>query len=206
MYASVRSWVERVRLWVDNVILIDQWTSLEGTENSGTIYMGTAGGYYDVVMEYKQPNGTGGDQGVRLSWKQNSTSSVEVVGTEYLYGKSLFTSLSISASYNYWLGEGGMNSRCSGNSLSLLQAGSQISFSLFIRDHIDDVFSMPINVFMRARGPLLDKYEMEYGEVVSATFYSLPDTGFGLTSSVRLLPSLEFLLKDDTRQADSRGT
>eukprot|EP00960_Hanusia_phi_P056906 763397-Hanusia_phi.AAC.3 len=50
MYASVRSWVERVRLWVDNVILIDQWTSLEGTENSGTIYMGTAGGYYDVVM------------------------------------------------------------------------------------------------------------------------------------------------------------
>eukprot|EP00960_Hanusia_phi_P061656 764900-Hanusia_phi.AAC.1 len=66
MYASVRSWVERVRLWVDNVILIDQWTSLEGTENSGTIYMGTAGGYYDVVMEYKQPNGTGGDQGVVL--------------------------------------------------------------------------------------------------------------------------------------------
>eukprot|EP00960_Hanusia_phi_P060184 764428-Hanusia_phi.AAC.1 len=84
MYASVRSWVERVRLWVDNVILIDQWTSLEGTENSGTIYMGTAGGYYDVVMEYKQPNGTGGDQGAEFLW-QYYTGAKQVVSSEDVF-------------------------------------------------------------------------------------------------------------------------
>ena len=31
---------ERVRLWVDNSIIIDQWTSLNGTETSGTYRIG----------------------------------------------------------------------------------------------------------------------------------------------------------------------
>eukprot|EP00960_Hanusia_phi_P060185 764429-Hanusia_phi.AAC.1 len=94
MYASVRSWVERVRLWVDNVILIDQWTSLEGTENSGTIYMGTAGGYYDVVMEYKQPNGTGGDQGISLSWRYENLTK-EVMHSFYQFSEIDHSPLSL---------------------------------------------------------------------------------------------------------------
>jgi hypothetical protein len=57
-FAGVQTAVERMKLWVDNSLLVGQWTSISATENSGTLMIGTANGYYDVVMEYKQPSGT----------------------------------------------------------------------------------------------------------------------------------------------------
>ena len=43
---------ERVRLWVDNLLVIDQWTSLAATEASGTILFGLGNEFYDITLEY----------------------------------------------------------------------------------------------------------------------------------------------------------
>ena len=44
-YASVQTVGERVRLYVDNSLLVEQWTSLAATEASGTLSMLVANGY-----------------------------------------------------------------------------------------------------------------------------------------------------------------
>ena len=71
-FAAVQTNTERMKLWVDNSLLVDQWTDLGALEKSGTLMIGTANGYYDVVMEYKQVAGTGSVQGIKLSWHANS--------------------------------------------------------------------------------------------------------------------------------------
>ena len=43
-YAGVVSAEERVRLWVDNSLLVEQWTSLAGTEGSGVGAVGVLRG------------------------------------------------------------------------------------------------------------------------------------------------------------------
>ena len=51
--ASLEVHTERVKLWVDNSIIIQQWTSLHTTTPSGTIAFGRADGYYDISALYK---------------------------------------------------------------------------------------------------------------------------------------------------------
>ena len=41
-----------MRLWVDNSLVIDQWTSLAATEASGTILFGLGNEFYDITLEY----------------------------------------------------------------------------------------------------------------------------------------------------------
>ncbi len=77
-FAGVQTAVERMKLWVDNSLLVGQWTSISATENSGTLMIGTANGYYDVVMEYKQPSGTGVVQGAKLSWQASLMSKTPI--------------------------------------------------------------------------------------------------------------------------------
>jgi len=49
--ASLASAEERIKLWVDSVLLIDQWTSLAGTDRAATIAL-QAASIYEVVLEY----------------------------------------------------------------------------------------------------------------------------------------------------------
>jgi hypothetical protein len=54
LYGSRQAALERFKLWVDNTLLIDMWSSLESArEKSGTIKFDRAGGYYDIKVEYK---------------------------------------------------------------------------------------------------------------------------------------------------------
>jgi glucose/arabinose dehydrogenase len=53
-----------VRLWVNNVLVVNNWTDHPPTENSGTINL-TAGQSYDIRMEYYE---NGGGAVARLSW------------------------------------------------------------------------------------------------------------------------------------------
>ncbi len=57
-----------VRLWVNNVQVVDNWTDHGSTENSGTIAL-TAGVKYDVTMEYYE---NGGQAVAKLSWSSAS--------------------------------------------------------------------------------------------------------------------------------------
>ena len=45
-FVAVTGDQQRVKLWIDNSLIVEQWTSLVGTEGSGTLSLGLAGGYY----------------------------------------------------------------------------------------------------------------------------------------------------------------
>ena len=68
-----------VRLWVNNVLLVDDWTDHGPTESSGTIAL-TAGVRYDIRMEYYQK---GGGALVQLLWSSPSVAK-QIVPRERL--------------------------------------------------------------------------------------------------------------------------
>ena len=81
MYAPVAQLHGRIKLWVDGKLLVDQWSSLQSKEASGTIMLGKAQGFYQVTMEYKQ---TGGSLGAQLKWESHSIAK-SVTSSEYLW-------------------------------------------------------------------------------------------------------------------------
>jgi hypothetical protein len=81
MYVSVAQPHGRIKLWVDGKLLVDQWSSLQSTEPSGTIILGQVPGYYHVVMEYKQ---IGGIFGAQLKWQSQSIAK-SVISSDYLW-------------------------------------------------------------------------------------------------------------------------
>jgi len=44
---------ERVQLWIDNSLVISQWTSLSTAYPSGTVSLPVNGAYYSLIMDYK---------------------------------------------------------------------------------------------------------------------------------------------------------
>ena len=72
--------VERVKLWVDNSIIVSQWTSLASTNPSGTIAFGNSNGYYDISALYKCT--TGSSCAYTLFW-QSTTTGVTATDTQY---------------------------------------------------------------------------------------------------------------------------
>jgi hypothetical protein len=69
-----------VRLWVNGVALIDNWTDHAPTENAGSIAL-VAGQRYDIRMEYYE---NGGGAVARLQWSSPSTPR-QAVPTSRLY-------------------------------------------------------------------------------------------------------------------------
>ena len=75
---------ERVRLWIDNSIIIDQWSSISYTMLSGMFRLGTAHSYYSIRLDYKQLNSTH-DSGLMLSWSSGSSGHFSVISSNYMY-------------------------------------------------------------------------------------------------------------------------
>merc|ERR1719181_1281419 len=65
---------DRVKLWVDNSIIVQQWTSLASTAPSGTMGFAKGNGYYDISMLYKC-GAAGAKCGYSLLW-ENTASGV----------------------------------------------------------------------------------------------------------------------------------
>jgi hypothetical protein len=83
--AEVKGSTERLRLWVDNVLIIDQWTSLYETVQSGTVLFSIGKHYYDLLLEYKNTNASG-PSAVSLSWTSNGIITVplaKIPGSSY---------------------------------------------------------------------------------------------------------------------------
>ena len=61
---------ERVRLWVDDVLMVDQWTSLSAIEPSATYAFKTAEQWYNLKLEYALTNRSQSSvpRGVTLLW------------------------------------------------------------------------------------------------------------------------------------------
>ena len=62
--------LDRVKLWLDNRLIIDEWSSLSGVSPTGTVGLDESGRLWNIVTEYKhETNGTGT---FRLMWKLNA--------------------------------------------------------------------------------------------------------------------------------------
>lgn len=59
---------ERVRLWIDNQIVIEQWSSLNVRSPTGTYYFERSEYLYEIVADYKH---TSGDQQMSLYWQSD---------------------------------------------------------------------------------------------------------------------------------------
>lgn len=75
-----------VRLWVDDQLLIDNWTNHAATENSGTIDL-QAGQQYDIRMDYYENFGKSVAQ---LLWSSESQSK-EIIPESQLYSPAVDT-------------------------------------------------------------------------------------------------------------------
>ena len=56
-YTPLQTITDRVKLFVDNSLLISEWTGLSSLTPSGTLAIATALSYYDLTLEYKSPLG-----------------------------------------------------------------------------------------------------------------------------------------------------
>jgi hypothetical protein len=75
---------EGVRLWVNNQLLIDNWTAHTSTENSGTIAL-VAGLKYDIKIEYYEGTGLAS---MKLSWSSAHTAK-DIVPTSALFSNTV---------------------------------------------------------------------------------------------------------------------
>ena len=83
-----------VQLWIDNSLVISQWTSLATSQPSGTVSLPVNGAYYSLVMDYKV--GTTSPRGIQLKWTSAYGGTKEVVPAAFLfpYGNSCSECLS----------------------------------------------------------------------------------------------------------------
>ncbi len=83
-----------IRLWVNNVAVIDNWTDHGPVENSGTISL-TAGVKYDIRLEYYEK--TGGAV-AKLSWSSISQTK-QIIPQSQLYSNSTGNGTGLKAEY-----------------------------------------------------------------------------------------------------------
>jgi hypothetical protein len=62
---------ERVRVWIDDIIVVDQWTSLDSLSCSGTATFSCPGGAdHKIMVEYHNRDGS---HGLQLKWSTSGT-------------------------------------------------------------------------------------------------------------------------------------
>ena len=74
---------DRLKLWIDHQLLVDQWSSLQSVVGSGTLHFEHDNGYYEVKLEYSQPqNHT--RWGAQLSWLRSGWTQRQLVSSQHL--------------------------------------------------------------------------------------------------------------------------
>jgi len=136
---------ERVKLWLDNVLVIDQWTSLSGCLPSATMaFSGSATMLYDLQMEYKRLQNSPLPPRIKLTWL-NSLGGAEVApgpggagDAASVAATRLFTNIAVPnddlVMYVETAGTESRASSVSGKGLTSATAGVQASFTITSRD------------------------------------------------------------------------
>merc|ERR1712216_598022 len=79
--------MDRVRLWVDNKLIIDQWTSLKVAEPTGGYLFDSASGIYDIHAEILRTKDT--TEADTVAVKDGATAGGagwgDTIATDYLY-------------------------------------------------------------------------------------------------------------------------
>ena len=90
---------ERASLWVDNLLILDQWTSLLSSSLSGTVHFSLAGHLHQVKLEYSaikyKHNNTG--QAVQLRWKGG-----HIRQRGHLHERKAATEVGAARANKYW--------------------------------------------------------------------------------------------------------
>ena len=76
--ALVSSAYERVRLWLDNSLVVDQWSSLATTRPTGTLQFDNANGLYDIKLEYKQDGGVDEEPQIMLLYSYPAQAEITI--------------------------------------------------------------------------------------------------------------------------------
>ena len=128
---------DRVKLWIDNSVVIEQWSSLAAANPQGTILLrGFA--YYDIWVEFKV-EGTGiGGHFVDLKWKSGGN-ALESLRSDHLYEGypligSPYLALIHPAVTCATRSIATPNAASPGHSLELATAGVQAEFTITAKD------------------------------------------------------------------------
>ena len=143
-YTAISGRDQRIRLWIDNLLLIDMWQNVSATDGSGTIYFGLASNFYDIKIEYRQSTGP---TKVSLRWY----SYPAITSSDDQQSLATFSEISdtISRIFNITVLAGIMCSALStmyGSGLTVATAGK---FSVFTVVPRDEYYNIPRISYMR---------------------------------------------------------
>jgi hypothetical protein len=135
---SVTAFDERVKLWVDNSLLIDQWSSLASTTPQSVVPSLSVDQLYDVQVEYKNVAG-GATDGSRLAlgWAYTGA-GFSVVPSTKLYpshpisGQALRVRLNPNVAY-------ARECEVYGQGLTVATAGMQATFAIQAKDAYNNI-------------------------------------------------------------------
>jgi hypothetical protein len=138
---------ERVKLWVDDQWVVDQWSSLLTTQPTGTLWL-VANTLYDIKLQYKDASGLAE---VHLLWESSSQSS-QVVPSSRLFSTATAVAGSPFTATVFPALASGAVSTASGSGLSLATAGTPASFTIQAKDHLGNIKTTSDDLFVvRAR-------------------------------------------------------
>eukprot|EP00960_Hanusia_phi_P070728 767378-Hanusia_phi.AAC.2 len=127
-YASVNTSDERVRLWVDNLVVINQWTSLQSVNMAGSFYA-SAPGFVEIMIHYKEELAA---QKLVLTWTGPGFTEQVISNSSLAY----LSQVQGSPSTLYILPNApcASASSASGHGLTLATAGLVMTFVVTTRD------------------------------------------------------------------------
>jgi hypothetical protein len=78
-YTTLKSMAEGVKVWVDNVMIIDQWQSITALEFGATIQLGAGGiRLYDILIEYKGSFAAPATMGLNIKWESPTMAKAKI--------------------------------------------------------------------------------------------------------------------------------
>lgn len=159
-HSKVAETDERVKLWVDDQWVIDQWTSLSTTAPTGTLWL--AGNIlYDLKVQYKE---IAGHSATSLHWESSST-SMALVPSSSLFRAAADVQGSPFTATVFPARTSGTVSIAQGQGLSLATAGKTSSFTVQAKDHLGNLKTTTDDVFV-----VRAKFNGKHGHPTSTPF------------------------------------
>jgi hypothetical protein len=131
---------DRVRLWIDNTLVIDQWESLGHTSPTGTMSVLQSESLHDIRIWYRHDKNQLTGNGAALRWSPTESANAaafENVPTSRMYVPENIKSTPVAA-YVRMGTPSADYTRVQGSALSISTAGTPAKFTVLIRDAYDN--------------------------------------------------------------------
>ena len=138
---------ERIKVWLDDQWIIDQWSSLDTLTPSGTLWL-VGDLLYDLKVQYKEISG---QSSAAIMW-QSPSMSQHIIPSSRLFASADHIAGSPFSTSVFPARTSGVLSTAMGQGLSLATAGVPASFTIQALDHLGNVKTTSDDVFVvRAR-------------------------------------------------------